>query len=311
MIRGGQRVTVGDLSPASPERYQAYLALVITDLGIDWDASAAAALARFGFVEALVRWAGLPVRLPEAFSQAYATLQSDTRAALHARSLTPHATVSFSLRILELSLRIGDSWASVHDDIVAHVLARWTEMAGALISVLEWSSRVFKRNPTWRNASTGLRLAAIWSHAERTLSVMLDSGVERETISAFDSLTEDGIAEAVLFEPHLEEDVSAPTRLSTKLLLAYMISATVAGTKGDPLSAYRDDILARLMIGLRPGKMPATDLFQDRSQGRDALGKGYLGQELDDGLAIGLTVGDLHLGTAAGRDMIRESRYGS
>lgn len=306
MIRGPQRVTVGDLSPASPERYQAHLALLITDSGIDWDASAAAALERFGFIEALVRWAGLPVPLPAAFSQAYASLESETRAALHARAVAPHATVPLSLRILELSLQRGNSETSTQSDILAHVLAGWTDAAGDLITVLEWCCRAFKRDPAWREAPTGLRLAAMWSHAERTLGTLLDSGVEHAGISAFDSLTSDGFPEVLLFEPHLEEDTSAPTRLSAQLLLAYMVSATVAGAKGDPLSAQRDDILARLMIERPQGKMPATDLFQDRSQGRDALGRGYLGQELDEGLAIGLIVGDLYLGTSAGREMIRE-----
>jgi hypothetical protein len=306
MIRGGQRVAVGDLIPTSPERYQTYLALVMTNSVIDWDASARTALQRFGFVEALTRWAGLPIRLPEAFAHAYAALESDSRRALHARALAAHATVPFSMRILELSLRIEVSEVPTRSDVFAHILARWTDMADALISMLEWASRTFKRDPVWRNAPAGLRLAATWSHAERTLGTLLESGIARTTIAEFDSLTQDDIAEAVLFEAHLEEDVSSPARLSPRLLLAYMFSATVGGVKGDPLSAYRDDILARLMIERPQGKLPATELFQDRSQGRDALGGGYLGGELDDGLATGLMVGDLHLGTSAARDEIRE-----
>jgi hypothetical protein len=238
--------------------------------------------------------------------QAYSALDSDTRAALHVRALAADATAPFSLRIVELSLRTGKSEAASPNDILAQVLARWTSAASELITVLEWSSRVFKREIAWRNAPAGLRLAATWSHAERTLATLLGSGVEHATIPEFESLTRDGVAEAVLFEPHIEQDVSAPTRLSARLLLAHMVSATVAGIKGDPLSAYQDDILGCLLLDSPQGKYAATELFQDRSQGRDALGMGYLGQELDGALATHLTVGELRLGTSAGRDMARE-----
>ncbi len=62
MLRSQEHVTVGDLRPTSPQAYETYLALVLKETHIDWEASATAALERFGFLEALTRWAGLPVR---------------------------------------------------------------------------------------------------------------------------------------------------------------------------------------------------------------------------------------------------------
>ncbi len=42
------------------------------------------------------------------------------------------------------------------------------------------------------------------------------------------------MTDAMLLEPQIEEDVSAPRRLTPRILLAYMVSASVAEAQGDP-----------------------------------------------------------------------------
>lgn len=306
MLRGGEQVTVAELRPSTPAGYQTYLALVLHDSQIDWAASATAAIERFGFSEAATRWAGLPVRLPEPFHGAYAALRPEERAALQARALAPTASASFPARILEFSARVGKSESQVQKDTLAHILANWTEIANGQLAVLEWAGRMFKRDPEWRGAPTALRLASTWVHAERTVGVLLESGLSRAQLSGFESLTLDGVTGTMILEPQIEEDVSAPRRLTNRILLAYVLSASVAGAKeGDPLASHREEILSRLVIEGPRGKSPAPDLFQDRSPGRDALG-GYLGQELDQRLSAALPIQELQVGTAAGREMMRE-----
>lgn len=306
-LRAQKQVTVDEMLPANPSDYQAYLSLVFKDSQIDWPASGAAAIDRFGFTEALTRWAGLPIRLPGPFFQAYSALQPEQRSPLHARALAATATVSFTARVLELSVHASDDEAQVQKDILRHLLTNWTELAAGQLTVLEWSARVFKRRPEWRGASAALRLVSTWVHAERLVGMLLEGGVPRAQLSGFDSLTADGITEAMILEPQIEEDVSAPRRLTNRILLAYLLSAIVAGAKvSDPLASHREEILSRLMIEGPQGKYPAADLFQDRGLARDALGGGYLGQELDSKLAAELAFQGLQFGTSAGRDVMRE-----
>jgi len=289
------------LLPLNTAAHLYYLGLHAEDAAIDWDRVARRMLSRYGLIEVLRRWSGLPIALPSAILEQVAGFEEGEQATLRQR-LADRSTPLLALKVLALTAHAAPASAAVGDQI-AQLFERWPSQARAFIELLHWAERVWDTDGHWRALTPSLRLACVWSHADRVFASLLAKGITAESIARhFHAANQSGFSALLRFDRAYESDIAWPRWASAETLLLQGVNAALPATAQPTFEAQRAAWLALLTKSIESKHWPRPRLFEDRRAGGDALGS-FFAQPIQAWLA-GEEFADLQVLSPEARDAI-------
>lgn len=312
LLDAKEEFAASELLPTSADRYLAFLGLSRhASEQPDWGKMAKRQVAHLGFTEALLRWAGIPIRLPstliEDFFKLDATAAEATVDALRQEAVTP-------LRRLKLLQLLCDSeqagYQTMEESLLGELFATWQTDARAFNAVLQWSERVWQRNTQWRVLPVAHRLACVWAHADRVFSMFaarrIGSGFVEER---FDELHSSSMRELLPFDVAYESDAAAPKRMSMEALLVFGLNAALGKKSGSLLQGQRASFLGLVTMQIEQGPFPVAGLFADRRSGTNAL-DAFFTAGLDSWYSEQILAGGIRLLSEGGREEMRMQAVG-
>jgi hypothetical protein len=189
--------------------------------------------------------------------------------------------------------------------LLTSLLSSWESYAGAFIAVLRWSNRVWHDDPTWHGLPASARVACVWAHAGRTLSLLLVRPSSAQTIcERFNALHPRDLRQLLPFDHEYEADIATPKRVAAPVLLVKGLSTAMGEDREALLEAHIPQILEHVSHSNEQGSIPSATFFEDRRFGRNALAS-FLAQPVSPLLAERLELGGMRLLAAEAKDEIR------
>jgi tetratricopeptide (TPR) repeat protein len=276
LLVSGAPFGIDEFFPAPADIYIKYLGLEIADNGsVDWTSSARAMVERLGATETLRRWSGLPVAL-----SALGDKRVDVSAALieeaSAPIFDPHCLSPLrAMKLLEADLYVPDMGSTPPTSLVATMSALvhdWPTNASAFGTLLRWSERVWQKDPAWSTLPAPLRLACVWAHADRILSLLLKKPPLAGTVSArFADFNPSSFADLLPRPIDYDADVASPTRISAASLLVQGLTAALGADPRGLLQENLDEIIALVSQARGDTRLPTPTVLEDRRAGRNGL----------------------------------------
>lgn len=209
-----------------------------------------------GLAAALQRFAGLPVPLPSALTDAVRALSREEQSELvHKMVGSPGSPVS-KLHLIRLLVNLDDSAAYLRlaGRVSRAILCeRGAEEYRAFSAVLRWVSDEFDFRPEMRALPAHVRLAAVWYHAHRLFDAFASAGAPYEhTRGAFDQPDKRVTSEVFGRETAYWQDVCHPRRADrvafVHMGLAYAFGSKTAYVDKDALKQVGGDDRAFLLL---------------------------------------------------------------
>jgi len=219
-ITAGATFRPMDAMPSDPRVLMDHLRINETDTSSNrWAESAEELVGDVGVVAAAQRLGGLPIALPDTFVKAIVALsaQERRRALRTIRRIWLGSPVGL--------VQLADLWRRLpHYD--RHVSKLRIRLAGALcneglrpefdawLATLQWVDEQFGFNESMRALPNDIRVALVWTHADRLFRTLLSRGLTAEWIGHAFGQSEYAVAPELVF-PHVAYtgDVAAPRRL--------------------------------------------------------------------------------------------------
>ena len=220
---------------------------------VQWTHSAEQLVSDVGVVEAAQRLGGLPITLPKCFVTAVAALPLVERR----RSLR-------TIRRIWLASPVGlvhlaQLWERL-PDVSRHAAKVRSRLTGVLCSeshrpifeawlvTVRWVDEQFGFHESARVLPRPIRLALVWSHADRVFRILRSRGLPPEWIEEAFNRHEYAIAPELVF-PHsaYSEDVAAPQRLGAE---AFALSALTVICTDAAMEATVQTILGKSLSGM-------------------------------------------------------------
>lgn len=272
--------------------------------------AAAENVAKLGLSETVTRWIGLPVRLSDAMRTTFAALRLDERNALLKELSHVCRTPLGRLKLLELICSTGDCddpSGVATQQLIQELFATWQADTAAFLSLLRWSERVWQRNSAWRELGVGPRLACVWTHAEGVLSSFMRQGAPASFVKdRFETLGTASIREILPFDADYEQDVAAPKRMSSALLLLQGLSAALGAHSSKLLSGHEAAFKTLVSTAVEGRLLPSAAMFEDRRDGQDAMNS-FLCDAVNAWYEDQVTLGDVRVLATSTRDELRSS----
>ena len=208
-------------------------------LSVRWMQSAEQLLSDVGVVEAAQRLGGLPIALPKVFVTKLAELPPTERR-LSLRTIrkiwlaSPVGLVHLAQLWKELP-HVGRHATKVRDRLARalcseshrHVFEAW-------LATLRWVDEQFGFNESARSLPKPIRLALVWSHADRVFRILRSRGLSPEWIENVFRQGDYAVAPELVFpDTAYSDDVAAPKRLGVEAfaLSALKVVCTDASTE--------------------------------------------------------------------------------
>jgi hypothetical protein len=266
------------LSAGNAATYIHYLGLVIENGTVNWEASARSLIERFDAFELLERWSGLPIQLPQAVVQAFSATPLDSRIrylGLEGEITLPPLRYVRALELARATSSSADEARLLHDS-----LARWSELAVAFLTVLQWSERLWERDRDWHDLPVAARLAVVWAHADRILRIFLAAGSKTATLDErFAHFHASSIRHALPLDRLYDSDVASPNHITAPALLVLSLNAALVF---EPPAAWNEEKANFIPLVTRKSAdgdpWPLPYLFADRRKGTDSL-RSYLANQ--------------------------------
>ena len=191
-------------------------------LSVRWMQSAEQLLSDVGVVEAAQRLGGLPIALPKVFVTKLAELPPTERR-LSLRTIrkiwlaSPVGLVHLAQLWKELP-HVGRHATKVRDRLARalcseshrHVFEAW-------LATLRWVDEQFGFNESARSLPKPIRLALVWSHADRVFRILRSRGLSPEWIENVFRQGDYAVAPELVFPDTVySDDVAAPKRLGVE-----------------------------------------------------------------------------------------------
>jgi hypothetical protein len=252
-IKEGETFRYEDIMPADP-------VVLLNHLRIEdgkepirpWSQRAEELIRDIGVVATVSRLGGMPVDLTETYVSALRTMPAgERRRAMRAirRMLLGSPVGVVHLARLSHTLAPSNRQTATIRKRLAKLFV--TEDArsyfDAWLAVLRWTDEQFGFQQAARQVSTELRLALVWTHADRVYRILLARGLDPEWIREAFSDTEHPVGHDFLFpDPRYANDVAAPRHVGVE---SFSLAAlTAIGTSEDlasEVAAHVSDVFGR------------------------------------------------------------------
>ncbi|WP_413193394.1 hypothetical protein [Pararobbsia alpina] len=140
-----------------------------------WESAAEAVLQDFGLQQCFLRFAALPIPLPEAFVREFGVASTDMRHSV-LMGCADAASKSPTHFLHALSLLRAHSPTSVvaeaYQRIASHVLERWEVLGEALGALLTWMESSAQTQQEWREMDDTAQIVAFWLHASNLMVLL-------------------------------------------------------------------------------------------------------------------------------------------
>ncbi len=276
LLASGAPFGIDEFLPAPADIYVEYLGLELADNGsVNWASSARAMVERLGATETLQRWSGLPVAL-----SALDDKRVDVSAALIEEASAPifdsHCLSPLrAMKLLEAEPYVPVPGSTLPTWLVATMSALlhdWPTNASAFGTLLRWSERVWQKDPAWSTLPAPLRLACVWAHADRILSLLLKKPPLAGTVSErFADFNPSSFADLLPRPIDYDADVASPMRISAASLLVQGLTAALGADPRGLLQENLDEIIALVSQARGDARLPTTTVLEDRRAGRNGL----------------------------------------
>jgi hypothetical protein len=232
-----------------------------------------------GLEAAITRMVGLPVPLPSAITGAVRALSIQERRLLVKQLLAEHASPISRIHFLHLLLESGDelpAFRRLARRVCRHALS--AEAKGeldAFVAVLKWTSDEFELWNDTQGWSHTVRLAMVWAHTHRLISILISRGVPLQPITSIVASGDQRISVRIFRrEPEYNHDIANPRHVSPTAFVLAGLSYAI-GTRGEHfLWGDLREILKNAAFptpeieGIR---LPDLQLLLDSSQAQDGL----------------------------------------
>jgi len=278
LLASGASFDIDAFLPARGDLYAKYLRLELMDDGsVDWVRSATMMIDHLGSTETLRRWCGLPVALSvlgdKRVDASAVLIEEASAVTFDPRCLSPLG----AMKLLEAYLYIAvpstepPTWLSA---TMSALLRDWTANASAFLTLLRWSERVWQKDPAWSALPVPVRLACVWAHADRVLSLLLAKPPLASSVSErFSDFHPSSFAELLPYHIDYDADVVSPMRTSTASLLVQGLTAAFPADPRGLLHQNLAEVIALVSRVREDGvRIPSPSLLEDRRSGRNALG---------------------------------------
>lgn len=273
VISHSQTFSVSLLRPAFAAAVAQWLRISPDAINVDWDESSASLIEAVGPEETLRRIGGLPIPLPTLIRSWFEGLNEEDRRRIIGRTIENPRSILRVLRALEL-VQLAQPLPDLEERLRRLLLDRWDTGSQSLAVLLQWSAAQWEKDPTWREAGAGFRLACVWAHAERTDDVFSRRSADPAWIAEYFSDAEPHHAAGALRRDlDFNADVAAPRHFSRYQWLAQELGRLER--LGMEWSA--EDQLALLGKLTHPkssevGRIPHLELFANTFNAQNALG---------------------------------------
>jgi hypothetical protein len=275
-LASGETFDVDAFLPARADLYAKYLGLELTESGmLDWAGSAMTMLQRVGPAETMTRWAGLPVALSTLLGTrvnvSAALIDEVSDAGFNPQCLSPLR----GMKLVEaachtlLDAATAPAWLLA---TLSTLLDDWVANAGAFVTLLRWSERGWQRDSAWWALPAPVRLACVWTHADRVLSLLLAKPPLASTVSErFSEFHPSSLAALLPLDLGYDADIASPTRLSDASLLLQGLTAALDTDSHGLLQQHLGEVIARVSLERDGARIPSHAVLADRRSGRNAL----------------------------------------
>ena len=253
-IKGGERFEPMDTMPADVSVLMNHLRMSEADSSsVRWTHSVEQLIADVGIVEAAQRLGGLPITLPRVFVRELAALPPVERR--RALRLIRWIWLASPVGLVHL-VQLWDQLPHVnrHATKVRSRLARvlcsesHRPVFEAWLATVRWVDEQFGFDESSRVLPRSIRLALVWSHADRVFRILRSRGLLAEWIEKTFIRREFALVSELVF-PHAaySEDVAAPRRLSVE---AFALSAVTVICTDAAMQGAVQTMLGRSLEGM-------------------------------------------------------------
>lgn len=242
-----------------------------------WEDAAAHLLLDVGIKETMRRCASLPVPLPRVLGEALAAAPAQEKADLLAECFPVGSSPLGVLHGLALSLPAANESDELRReaDRLLSILARadFVEEAGTLLSVVAWAHGALLSEVEAAALPVALQLAAVWSHADATFTLLPAKAGKLEQIRQyFSQAGRLRLDELFVRDKSVWVDVTHHHRVAPLAMILYGLSYATAGT-----SLETKNRVAAALEGVLPDDVDLV-LLADNRLGGNALGS-FLGND--------------------------------
>ena len=130
---------------------------------------------QYGALEAFRRLCGLPTKIPNSVVEALGELKEENLTTAYSELTSKTGSVLRRLHRIYVMCCLRGKKAKISEDkiilSVESLLDDWHKEAGAFIFLLNWSEHKISEQKCWGEASSSLKLASPWLHADHVLSI--------------------------------------------------------------------------------------------------------------------------------------------
>jgi hypothetical protein len=277
LLASGAAFGIDAFVPARADVYVKYLGLDIADSGsVDWMSSVRTMVERVGVTETLQRWSGLPVAL-SALGDKRVNLSAVLIEEASAPTFDPHCLSPIrAMKLLEADLNVlvpgstPPTWLVATMSVLLH---DWATNAPAFLIMLRWSERVWEKDSAWYALPAPLRLACVWAHADRILSLLLRKPPLAATVGErFADFNPSSFGELLPRPIDYDADVASPMSTSAASLLVQGLTAAFGADRRGLLQENLGEIIALISLVRGDTRLPTPAVLEDRRAGRNVLG---------------------------------------